>query len=176
MKGWHKHGVCADQLWRHDPARPDFTLTEERSADAQRRALGAYFRVNHKDLVAMHAAITEVGVLYASANVHGGWDEVGRDGTIPFADDGKILGGHAFAIVAYDRKGFWIHNSWGLGWGAAGFGHLSYADWLQNGSDVWVARLGVPIEQAARVVSVSTSFTASPRARRTRTTKSGRTW
>jgi len=165
MKGWHKHGVCAEALWRHDPDEPDFTLTETRSADAQQRALGAYFRVNHKDLVAMHAAITEVGVLYASADVHEGWDGVDDDGRIPFGDTARVLGGHAFAIVAYDREGFWLQNSWGRSWGRGGFGHISYADWLKHGSDVWVARLGVPIEAAARAVSVRTSFTASSRAK-----------
>lgn len=165
MKGWHKHGVCAEKLWRHDPARPDSTLNETRSADAQGRPLGAYFRVNHKDLVAMHAAISEVGVLYAAANVHSGWDDVKKDGLIRFDDKSKLLGGHAFAIVAYDKAGFWIQNSWGDGWGMGGFGHLSYADWLKNGYDVWVARLGVPIEPLARTAAVGASFTASSRAK-----------
>ena len=165
MKGWHKHGVCAERLWKHDPARPDFTLTEKRSADAQGRPLGAYYRVNHRDLVAMHAAISEVGVLYASAAVHSGWDDVKSDGDIPFDDRVKVLGGHAFAVVAYDRTGFWIQNSWSKDWGLEGFAHISYADWLKNGTDVWVARLGVPIEPLARTAAVSAGFTASSRAR-----------
>jgi hypothetical protein len=165
MKGWHKHGVCTDGLWPHDPAVPDFSLDARRSADAQARPLGAYFRVNHKDLVAMHSAITEAGVLYASANVHSGWDGVGADGFIPFDDDVRPLGGHAFAVVAYDSEGFWIQNSWGPGWGWRGFGRITYQDWLKNGSDVWVARLGVPIEALARTASVSSGFTASSRAR-----------
>jgi len=165
VKGWHKHGVCAEELWRHDPSRPDFTLNDQRSADAQARPLGAYFRVNHKDLVAMHSAISEVGILYASANVHSGWDDVRADGVIPFSNKVKMLGGHAFAIVAYDKIGFWIQNSWASDWGLDGYGHISYEDWLRNGSDVWVARLGVPIAASARTASVSASFTASSRAR-----------
>jgi predicted alpha/beta hydrolase family esterase len=56
------------------------------------------------------------------------------------------LGAHAFAIVGYDRRGFWIQNSWGDQWGYHGFACISYDDWLQNATDVWVARLGVPIE------------------------------
>src|SRR5690606_29689233 len=31
-----------------------------------------------------------------------------------------------------------------------GFCHLTYDDWLANGSDVWVARLGAPIELRTR--------------------------
>lgn len=164
MKGWHKHGVCAEKLWRHDPRKPDYALTGERAEEAQKRPLGAYFRVNHKDLVAMHAAISEVGVLYASAGVHSGWDQVRGNGLIPFNDKVRPLGGHAFAFVAYDEKGFWLQNSWGDDWGNGGFAHLSYDDWLHNGSDVWVARLGVPVELPARRAA-SSAFVASAQAR-----------
>lgn len=146
MKGWHKHGVCAERLW--DAAGPGDTTarTPDPWTEALLRPLGAYYRVNHRDLVAMHAAITEVGVLYATSDVHQGWDDVRPDGMIRTSDD--ILGGHAFAIVAYDASGFWIQNSWGAKWGRGGFGHLSYDDWLANGTDVWVARLGVPVQLA----------------------------
>ncbi len=143
MKGWHRHGVCAEKLWPHVPGQTDRELTTKRAEDAADRPLGAYFRVNHKDLVAMHAAIAEVGILYASADTHSGWDAVKGDGLIAYGS--KILGGHAFAIVGYDQKGFWIQNSWGPGWGRKGFAHLTYKDWLDHGYDVWVARLGAPV-------------------------------
>ncbi len=142
MKGWYKHGVCAADIWQSGASAPQ-ALSHDTVVDAVQRPLGAYFRVNHKSLVAMHAAITEVGILYASANVHEGWQKVRRDGHIHLQEG--LLGGHAFAIVAYDQDGFWIQNSWGEDWGFAGFAHISYEDWLANGSDVWVARLGVPV-------------------------------
>ena len=45
-------------------------------------------------------------------------------------------------------------------WGAGGFGHIAYDDWLKNGVDAWVARLGVPTviaepSSAARMTSAS---------------------
>ncbi len=145
MKGWHKHGICAERTWPYDPKRSDRELSQPRAVDALRRPLGAYFRVNHGDLVAMHSAITEAGALFATSSVHEGWDKVDtRTGIIPFK--GELLGGHAFAIIGYDTEGFWIQNSWGKGWGRAGFARIAYDDWLKNGLDVWVARLGVPIE------------------------------
>ncbi len=106
MKGWHKHGVCSEEYW---PSRPSKSnkgqlltgLNDARTADALRRPLGAYYRVNHKDLVAMHAAIAEVGVLFATSNVHQGWGEPGDDGLIEYSD--TLLGAHAFAIVGYDK-------------------------------------------------------------------------
>ncbi|HEU4393973.1 MAG TPA: C1 family peptidase, partial [Planctomycetota bacterium] len=136
MKGWHKHGVCSEKAWPYDPAAPDDALTGERSCDAAARPLGAYFRVNHRDLVAMHTALAEVGVLYATASVHEGWWDPPADGLIPLSK--KLTGGHAFAIVGYDESGLWIQNSWGPRWGKQGFGRVSYDDWMRNGSDVWV--------------------------------------
>lgn len=162
MKGWHKHGVCAEDSW---PSKPSKTnkgqwqgLNDARTADALKRPLGAYFRVNHKDIVSMHAAIAEVGVLFATSNVQSGWNKVGADGLIPYTDE--LIGAHAFAIVGYDQQGFWIQNSWGKGWGRHGFGCISYDDWLQNGTDVWVARLGAPVvlrASAATAVAHSAS-------------------
>ncbi|MFT3752579.1 MAG: C1 family peptidase [Paludibacter sp.] len=143
MKGWHKHGVCAQRLWPAQPDQPDQAVTRARAEDAARRPLGAYFRVNHKDLVAMHAALAEVGILFATSLVHKGWGKVKKDGRVP--QDTHRLGAHAFAIIGYDARGFWFQNSWAKDWGQRGFGHLSYADWLDNGMDVWVARLGAPV-------------------------------
>lgn len=142
MKGWFKHGICSEKFWPYSDSKKSI-LDSKRTLDALNRPLGAYFRVNHKDLVSMHTAISEVGILYATSQVHQGWSEVGVDGKILLSD--QLLGGHAFALVAYDRDGFWFQNSWGPDWGNDGYAHISYDDWLRNGTDVWVARLGAAV-------------------------------
>ncbi|HTJ87584.1 MAG TPA: C1 family peptidase [Terriglobales bacterium] len=154
MKGWNQNGVCqANYFLQSGACKPSAQVV----VDARLRPLGAYFRVNHKDLVAMHTALQEVGILYVSALVHEGWFATPRDGKIPHVPG--VSGGHAFAIVGYDKSGFWIQNSWGAGWGARGFGYLSYDDWLENGTDAWVARLGVPVElqKAASSATINTT-------------------
>ncbi|MDJ1180451.1 C1 family peptidase [Roseofilum sp. BLCC_M91] len=143
MKAWHKHGVCSDRIWTHRSGKVKRDLNDSQASDAAQRPLGAYYRVNHKDLVAMHSAIAEVGVLYATGLVHEGWEQIGSDGVIPLKK--TIRGGHAFALVGYDERGFWFQNSWGNSWGKNGFALITYDDWLINGTDVWVARLGVPV-------------------------------
>ena len=168
MKGWHKHGVCSRDHWVYDAkqTKQDSKLFTERYKDALRRPLGSYFRVNHRDLIAMHAAISEVGILYATAQVHEGWQNVGRDGLVGWEPDTPIVGGHAFAIAAYDEHGFWIQNSWADDWGNGGFARVSYDDWLANGSDAWVARLGAPLvlranESVSRSVGVASKGSRS---------------
>ena len=143
MKGWHKHGICGDECWPYQLKNKDNGLNDLRTSDALKRPLGAYYRVNHQDLVSIHSAMAEVGILYATASVHAGWSSIKKDGIIPFSE--KIIGGHAFAIVAYDHRGLWIQNSWGKDWGFKGFALISYDDWLSNGTDIWVARLGAPV-------------------------------
>ncbi|MBC7988491.1 MAG: C1 family peptidase [Luteimonas sp.] len=162
MKGWHHHGVCSEETWPYTPGREGALepYTEARARDATRRPLGAYFRVNHKDLVAMHAAFAEVRVLYASCGVHEGWIEPPAHGRIAWRQQ-EELGYHAFAIVAYDDRGFWIQNSWGRSWGHKGYGYISYDEWLERGTDVWVARLAVPVRlQGAQATAVSHSALA----------------
>ena len=69
MKGWHKHGVCSRGHWIYDrkAEKQDGKLSRERSMTRCAGRSARTIRVNHKDLIAMHAAITEVGILYATA-------------------------------------------------------------------------------------------------------------
>jgi hypothetical protein len=143
VKGWNKHGVCAEELWPYQPGVADRDMTSRRSADAMKRPLGAYYRINQKDLVAMHSAIADTGVLFATSVIHEGWISPNIDGSITPAGD--VMGGHAFAIVGYNAQGFWVQNSWGGEWGIEGCALLTYDDWLDTAMDAWVAQLGVPI-------------------------------
>lgn len=151
MKGWYKHGVCREAVWPYQVSDKKERLTADRQIDALDRPLGNYFRVRHLHLPQVHSALAEVGVVYASADVHDGWDMVDPStGLIPFRKDNA--GGHAFAVVGYTQKGFLIQNSWGQDWGINGFALLTYDDWLENAWDCWVARMGVPtasVPQAA---------------------------
>ena len=56
MKGWYKHGICGEECWPYKSKKKDERLNEARTSDALKRPLGAYYRVNHKDIVAMHSA------------------------------------------------------------------------------------------------------------------------
>jgi C1A family cysteine protease len=74
----------------------------------------------------MHTALHEAGILYVSALIHEGWFQTGGNGRIPHV--AGVSGGHAFAIIGYDKSGFWLQNSWGVAWAAKGSRYLSYDD------------------------------------------------
>ena len=152
LKAWFKHGACDVGLWPR-LAEPKATGKVDWWDDGVKRPLGAYYRVERRSIVDMQAALNETGVLYASADTHGGWDAGSGLSTkerqrkaiwkVPFGTPPSGGGGHAFAILGYTIDGFIIQNSWGDGWGSKGLAVLTYADWLTNSWDCWVAQLGV---------------------------------
>jgi hypothetical protein len=141
IKGWYAMGVCREDQWQYDPKKPG-VLTVERARKARENTVGAYYRMEPK-VTDFHAALSETGALFVSARVHTGWrhSQV-KDGVIPFRR--QQLGGHAFAIVGYDARGFWVQNSWGEEWGADGLALWTYEDWQANIRDAWVFRMAVP--------------------------------
>ena len=170
LKGWFKHGVCKDELF---PAlgmpQASGSLQEDWWLDAVKRPLGAYYRVDAKSITDMHAALNEVGILYASAGCHTGWDEggqqrplkrrpasIGKVWVIPVQGGRAQHPGHAFAIVGYNEVGFLIQNSWSTDWGSFGYAILTYDDWLANAMDCWVAQLGVVTHEHAAIAGSAT--------------------
>jgi hypothetical protein len=156
IKGWHKHGVCSDELWRYRDKKGNVVFIrpqESWAEDAATRPLGVYYRINRASITDMQAAIQDVGAIYVSARVHEGWSVKKCSGplrhdSLPQIDWGsrlKMTGGHAFALVGYNERGFIVQNSWGTGWGNKGFAVLSYPDWHENGSDAWACVLGAPM-------------------------------
>ncbi len=158
MKGWQRHGVCDASHWRYRDADGKVAFIPPAAGwdkDAASRPLGAYYRIDKDSISDMQAALVEVGAIYASATVHRGWflDPVGRMApiglpVIEVPEDRANVGGHAFALVGFTREGFVIQNSWGPGWGVKGFAILPYTDWVERGSDAWVAVMGSPMEGA----------------------------
>ena len=140
LRGFYNSGACHADLWRTGK-QSDLTL--EAAKDARETTLGAYYRLR-PSLPDYHAAISETGVIYASAAVHAGWDKPIK-GRIDLRVGAQL---HAFAIVGYDAEGFWVQNSWGKGWGAGGLAHWSYRDWAANIEDAWVLQLAVPAPTA----------------------------
>jgi hypothetical protein len=167
IKGWYRHGACASKLWASEkmPTGPVKKVADDWWLDAVLRPLGAYYRVDTRSITDMHVALNEVGILYASAACHSGWDEgfsvkaKPKNGrwTIPPQKATPGDGGHAFAIVGYNSDGFIIQNSWNTIWGSGGRAVLTYEDWLDNAMDCWVAQLGV-VTDLHREIAQSTTL------------------
>ncbi len=171
MKGWYKHGACASGLWTRFEMPPEpKDPKQDWWADAVKRPLGAYYRVNAKSITDMHVALNEIGALYASAVTHDGWNLEGKVKVaksewrvIPKVSGKPTGGAHAFAIVGYTREGFIVHNSWDTNWGTNGRAVLTYGDWLENAMDCWVAQLGVVTDLHLEIAETKTLSKAGDR-------------
>lgn len=154
IKGWHTMGACEEDTWQYVVGVPGH-LTVSRAKEARKYTLGAYYRVD-KRLPDFHAALNEVSAIFVSAKVHSGWSmSKTRDGRIPF--ETGTTGGHAFAIVGYNKEGFWVQNSWGTGWGKGGVALWTYEDWLENIRDAWVVRMSLSTPQIWHLEPVGSS-------------------
>jgi C1A family cysteine protease len=60
----------------------------------------------------------------------------------------RAIGGHAVMAVGYEDANQWfvVRNSWGSGWGLAGYFTLPYSYLIQSGlsSDFWTIRIVGP--------------------------------
>lgn len=162
LKGWHKHGVCAESHWPYHLGKrgaPLFSRPQKGwEVDAAMRPLGVYYRVVRESVVDLQAAIVNIGAVYVSGGAHDGWDSLADFDpkqrppkrhadlpVIPPVTKRRSVGGHAFALVGYNQRGFIVQNSWGRSWGAGGFAVLPYEDWVVHGTDAWACALGVPV-------------------------------
>ncbi|MCU7960120.1 MAG: C1 family peptidase [gamma proteobacterium symbiont of Bathyaustriella thionipta] len=144
IKGWYNMGVCRDSLWPYK-AHEAGALTVKRAKDARNNTIAAYYRIQPR-ISDFHSALNEAGAVYCSARTHAGWQKADPEsGLIPFEEQND--GGHAFAIVGYNREGFWIQNSWSEGWGKKGLALWPYEDWHRNLMDAWVFSLALPTPQ-----------------------------
>ncbi|HYK46931.1 MAG TPA: C1 family peptidase [Parafilimonas sp.] len=160
IKGWVAHGVVQREKWKDNVTGLNH-FDETMAKQALDIPAGAYYRVMHRNIRDMQAALFEAGILFCTLMVHDGWDDPknssktyhynSADETktikLPIIErSGRANDGHAVAIVGYTREGFIIQNSWGRGWGNKGFAVLPYEDWMLHASDCWVTQLGVPID------------------------------
>ncbi len=67
------------------------------------------------------------GPILTRLDVDDTWDNVGNDGKLAVYHAGRTRGGHAVALVGYDKDSFIVRNSWGTGWGDGGFAYASNA-------------------------------------------------
>lgn len=170
LKGWHRHGVCLHTLWSLDGE----LVESDWAVDALQRPLGVYYRVEKGSVVDIQSAICNTGAVYVSANVHQGWDlrktklKSPAHETLPVVETPSRpqFGGHAFALVGYNERGFIVQNSWGREWGAGGFAVLPYEDWVVNGTDAWAVALGAPIASQLTPVNGKSGLRKQARARR----------
>ena len=139
-------GACHERLWPYDIAK--FTQKPPKRAftDAAKHTAVAYQRVA-RDLAQMKGCLASGYPFIFGFSVYDSFEsqEVASTGHAPMPAAGEqMLGGHAVLAVGYDDSNQWfaVRNSWGPGWGMAGYFTLPYAYLTQRSlaSDFWTIR------------------------------------
>lgn len=143
MKTVHRQGVCAEDQWPYDISR----FTDRPTAGCYEWALAhhtARYRRLWRTLGQLKGCMAAGLPFVFGFTVYESFesDEVARTGIVPMPESGeRVLGGHAVLAVGYDNAAgrFLVRNSWGTGWGEAGYCTMPYAylldPWLA--SDFW---------------------------------------
>jgi C1A family cysteine protease len=153
-------GVCSEDDWPYDdtPAASDGGPFPDGARDGQKPGQQCYdnalknrcttYRRVIRDLDQMRGCLAAGYPFVFGFTVYESFEsqEVAHSGVAPWPQPGEqVIGGHAVLAVGYDdaSQTFTVRNSWGDGWGQAGYFTLPYAYLTTRGmsSDFWTLRI-----------------------------------
>jgi C1A family cysteine protease len=140
-------GVCPEPEWPYDIAK----FTQKPSAKAYTDAVtdrAISYQSLVQDLNQMKGCLASGYPFVFGFTVYESFETaaVAKSGHAPMPGSGeRVIGGHAVMAVGYDDASQWflVRNSWGTGWGLAGYFTLPYSYLIQPGlaSDLWTIRI-----------------------------------
>ncbi|MDQ1395245.1 MAG: hypothetical protein QOG64_504 [Acidimicrobiaceae bacterium] len=140
-------GACHEKLWPYDIAKFANKPTKRAYTDAARHTAISYQRVS-RDLNQMKGCLASGFPFVFGFAVYDSFEsqQVAQSGHCPMPSPREqMIGGHAVLAVGYDdaKQWFLVRNSWGTGWGMAGYYTMPYAYLTQRSlaSDFWTIRL-----------------------------------
>jgi C1A family cysteine protease len=146
IKTVSKAGACDETLWPYDIAK--FATKPKAAcytAAKSHRAI-VYSRVG-QTLGQLKGCLASGYPIVFGFTVYDSFEssEVASTGVVPMPASGEaVLGGHCVVAVGYDdaAQRFTIRNSWGEGWGKAGYATMPYAYLLSTSlaSDFWTVK------------------------------------
>lgn len=144
-----KYHVADETVWPYDPTPEErFKLapTAVAVAAALKHSRVQYLSVCH-DIAHIHDCLSQGFPIVIGINVYPSFEtpEVAASGQVPMPDAKDVaLGGHAVLLCGIDAvaKRVIVQNSWGAGWGQAGFFTLPFEYILDPSKtfDMWTFR------------------------------------
>jgi len=138
-----KFGVCPESSWPYDITRFTNKPTAACYKEGLKRRISSYHSLQTLD--ELFNCLAEGFPFVFGFTVYESFEslKVAQTGIAPMPKKSeKTLGGHAVMAVGYDQKlkRFIVRNSWGDGWGQAGYFTLPYAYIETLASDFWTIR------------------------------------
>lgn len=148
MKVVHQLGVPHESLWWYNVDKFAVKPSKNVYTDAAKHTVSQYSAVDNTNLQDIQSCLSEGYPVVIGFTVYDSFESqrVANTGVVPMPGPNEnILGGHAVLIVGYDdaKSCFIVRNSWGTGWGAAGYFYMPYQYFTNSNlaSDAWTASL-----------------------------------
>ena len=146
VKSVAKLGAPPETDWPYDIAQFAQQPPPQAYQDALQDVVTSYSRVS-QNLAQMQGCLASGYPFVFGFTVYESFesDTVAQTGIVPMPAQGEqVLGGHCVVAVGYDdtQRRFIVRNSWGTGWGLAGYFLMPY-EYLINpslASDFWTLR------------------------------------
>jgi len=147
MKSVAQQGVCDENLW---PYTSDvFTAPAGNCYQAAlANKVEQYLSLDNTDVNQLKSCLANGNPFVFGFTVYESFESaaVAASGVLPMpAPAEQTVGGHAVLAVGYDdsRSAFIVRNSWGTGWGIAGYFYMpySYITSADLADDFWVIKL-----------------------------------
>jgi C1A family cysteine protease len=122
MKILQKTGICREVIYPYGIVEYPNIMPQDAFKDAANFTIEAYAQIN--TIEGLKKALVKDGVCYICFPVFNESPRMWK------ASQGeKDMGGHAMAVVGYNKDGFIIRNSWGKEWANQGYTIYPYEDW-----------------------------------------------
>jgi C1A family cysteine protease len=139
IKTINRRGVCKETTWPYDIKKFKVEPPPYAYEEALEHHSVLYKRVQ-QDINQIKGILKSGLPIVFGFLVNESFMRIGGDGMMP-EPEGKIVGGHAVAIVGYDdtKKLIIVRNSWGEEWGDHGYFYAPYSFILNTDicSDLW---------------------------------------
>lgn len=160
VKSLNRYGCPPETDWPYDTGRFTVKPPAQAYTDGLLAQAVAYKRVP-ADVMSMRACLTAGLPIVIGFTVFDSFEseDVARTGVVPMPAAGEqALGGHCVLVVGYRPDGTWIiRNSWGTGWGDAGYAYFpqAYLTDPDLASDFWTVE---QVEPPSKIGPVRVSW------------------
>lgn len=133
IKSLVSSGICTEATWPYNIAKFAVRPSAKAIAEAKTRKITHYARVSRDNgIIGVKTALASNYPVVFGFTVYESFesDAVAQTGILPMPAPGEqILGGHAVLAVGYNdaTQRIIVRNSWGSGWGQAGYFTMPYA-------------------------------------------------
>lgn len=131
MKILKKYGIIPEKYYPSGKKETLKQMSRQHLVRAKQFRIESYAKV--VSIVGLKRALIENGPAFISMPV---FEFHNEHFWRPIKSHQLRIGGQALVVVGYNKKGFWLRNSWGDKWAQKGYTLYPYSDWGMHW-DIW---------------------------------------